>query len=171
MSDRLHPVLSGLLPAVLLILPAIASALDADTAIIDAPDKKPFVMTVFGLRKAFPVAEDTIRLEIGAATNASTHRELDSYRIVSDDDPDFAYEDFVMPAEATVVSGGQIEEAAVPDGFKAESGAANMTTFSRYTVDLKLHTPMKPGLTYAVVAMGHGSEMVSAARTEIGRAS
>ena len=165
MSDRLHPVLAGLLPAVLLILPAAASALDADTAIVDAPDKKPFVMTVFGLRKAFPVAEDVIRLEIGAATSANTHRELDSYRIVSEDDPDFAYEDFVMPADVTVVSGGQIEEAAAPEGFKAESGAANISTFSRHTVDLKLHVPMKPGLTYAVVAMGHGSEMVSAGRT------
>ncbi|MBR5680016.1 MAG: hypothetical protein IKX19_05120, partial [Clostridia bacterium] len=64
-----------------------------------------------------------------------------------------------------VTEAGKVEEAVVPEGFKAETGGANITSFSRYTADLKLHTPMKPGCTYAVVAIGHGSDMVSAART------
>ena len=165
MMERIFNAFSRFLPAILLILPTAAPALDADQTVIDAPDKKEMVMTVFGLRKAFPVAEDVIRVEIGAATNGVTHGELDSYRIVSDDDPEFAYESFVTPANVSVVSGGTIKEADVPEGFKAESDAANITTFNRYTVDLKLHMPMQPGCTYAVVAMGHGSDMVSAGRT------
>ena len=158
-------VFSGILPTVLTLLPAAASALDADPALIEAPDKKPFTMTVFGLRKAFPIAEDAIRVEIGPATASGTLKELDSYRITSEDDPDFAYESFIKPVDVIVTEAGKVEEAVVPEGFKAETGGANITSFSRYTADLKLHTPMKPGCTYAVVAIGHGSDMVSAART------
>ena len=158
-------VFSGILPTVLSLLPATASALDADPALIEAPDKKPFTMTVFGLRKAFPIAEDAIRVEIGPATASGTLKELDSYRITSEDDPDFAYESFIKPVDVTLPSNSKVEEAVVPEGFKAESGAANMTSFNRHTADLKLHTPMKPGCTYGIVAIGHGSDMVSAART------
>ena len=165
MLDRLHAAVSGLLPAALLILPSVASALDADRGIIEAPDKKPFVMTVFGLRKAYAAAEDVIRVEIGAASNISTHGELDSYRIVSEDDPEFAYEAFVMPVDVTALSRDGFEDAVVPRGFKAESDAGNVTKFKRSVVDLKLHAPMKPGRTYAVVAMGHEGSMVSAGRT------
>ena len=165
MFERFRTVVfSGILPTVLTLLPAAASALDADPALIDAPDKKPFTMTVFGLRKAFPVAEDTIRVEVGPATASGSMRELDSYRITSEDDPDFAYESFIMPVDVTVTDDGEVEEAVVPEGFKAEAGAANVSSFSRHTADLKLHTPMKEGCTYAVIAMGHESNMVSAGR-------
>ncbi|MBR6240000.1 MAG: glycoside hydrolase family 9 protein [Lentisphaeria bacterium] len=157
-------VFSGILPSVLTLLPTVASALDADPALIDAPDKKPFTMTVFGLRKAFPIASDTIRVEVGPATASGTMRELDSYRISSVDDPDFAYESFIMPVDVTVTEAGNVEEAVAPEGFKAEAGAANVSKFSRHTADLKLHAPMKPGCTYAVIALGHGSDMVSAGR-------
>ena len=166
MFARFRTVLfSGILPTVLTLLPAAASALDADPALIEAPDKKPFVMTVFGLRKAFPIAENAIRLEIGPATASGTLKELDSFRITSEDDPDFAYEAFIKPVDVTYTDANKIEEAVVPEGFKAEAGAANVSSFSRHTVDLKLHAPMKAGCTYAVIALGHGSDMVSAGRT------
>ena len=165
MFERFRTVVfSGILP-ILTLLPAAASALEADPAMIEAPDKKPFVMTVFGLRKAFPIAEDTIRVEIGQATASGTTDEVDSYRITSEDDPDFAYESFIKPVDVSIPSNAKVEEAVVPEGFKAESGGANVSSFNRHTADLKLHTPMKPGCSYAVVAMGHGSDMVSAGRT------
>ena len=168
MFERFRTVVfSVILPAFLTLLPAAASALDADPALIEAPDKKPFVMTVFGLRKAFPVAEDTIRVEVGPATASGTMKELDSYRITSVDDPDFAYESFIMPVDVTIRETGVVEEAVVPKGFKAEAGAANVSTFSRHTADLKLHTPLKEGCTYAVIAMGHETNMVSAGRAGI----
>ena len=166
MFERFRTVVfSGILPALAILLPAAASALDADPALIAAPDKKPFTMTVFGLRRAFPVAEDVIRVEIGPATASGTLGELDSYRITSEDDPDFAYESFIKPVDVVVPAAGKVEEAVVPEGFKAESGAANISSFSRCTADLKLHAPLKEGCTYAVVALGHGSDMVSAGRT------
>ena len=165
MFERFRTVVfSGILPTVLTLLPAAVSALDADPVLIEAPDKKPFTMTVFGLRKAFPIAEDTIRVEVGPATVYGTMRELDSYRITSEDDPDYAYESFITPVDVTVTDAGKVEEAVVPEEFKAESGAANVSSFSRHTADLKLHTPMKEGCTYAVVAIGHASDMVSAGR-------
>ncbi len=164
MTGRLHPVLSGFFLVCLTGLPAIAHALDADPALIAAPDKKPFVMTVMGVRKAFPVAADTIRVEIGMASNSGTFKELDSFRIVSEDDPAFAYEKFVQPASVSLPQEHSVPEAAVPDGFKSESKAANITEFKRETVDLKLHAPMQEGKSYAVITHGHGSDVVSAGR-------
>ena len=166
MTGRLYPVLPALILASF--LPAgfpAASALDADPALIAAPDKKPFVMTVMGVRKAFPVSADTIRVEIGAASNSGSLYELGTYRIVSEDDPEYAYEKFVLPANVTSPSGHSVTEVSVPDRFKAESRPANITEFKRETVDLKLHSPMVPGRTYAVVAHGHGTDVASAGRT------
>ena len=43
MMERIYNAFSRFLPAILLILPAAAPALDADQTVIDAPDKKPFL--------------------------------------------------------------------------------------------------------------------------------
>ncbi len=66
MTGRLHFILPAFV--LLCLFPAgvpAAYALDADPVLIAAPDKKPFVMTVMGVRKAFPLADDVIRVEIG----------------------------------------------------------------------------------------------------------
>ena len=125
MTGRLHPVLPAFFLVCLFFagVPA-AYALDADPVLVAAPDKKPFVMTVMGVRKAFPVAADTIRVEIGMASNSGPFDDLQSYRIVSEDDPEYAYEKFVQPANVSFPSDHSITEAVVPDGFKSESKAS-----------------------------------------------
>ena len=165
MTGRLYPVL----PAFVFVCVCVAGgpsayALDADPALLAAPDKKPFVMTVMGVRKAFPVADDVIRVEIGMASNSSPFKELGAYRIVSEDDPEYAYEKFVLPSDVSFPRNHSVSELSVPDGFKSESKPANLTEFKRDTVDLKLHAPMRPGKTYAVVTRGSGSDVVSAGR-------
>ncbi len=164
MTGRLHTVLSGFFLVCLTGLPVIAHALDADPALIAAPDKKPFVMTVMGVRKAFPAAADVIRVEVGAACNPSPLYELDAFRIVSEDDPEYAYEKFVQPAGVSFPEHHSFSEVSVPEGFKSESKAASITEFKRESVDLKLHAPMQPGRTYAVVTRGHNSDVLSAGR-------
>ena len=165
MPGRLHPVF----PALALVCMFFAGnpsvyALDADPALIAAPDKKPFVMTAMGVRKAFPVASDTIRIEIGMASNSGPFRELGAYRIVSEDDPEYAYEKFVRPIDVTYPKIHSVTEATVPEGFKSESKPANITEFKRETVDLKLPAPMRSGRTYAVVTRGNGTDVVSSGR-------
>ena len=165
MSRRLHPVFPAFaLMCMFFAGGPFAYALDADPALIAAPDKKMFVMTVMGLRKAFPVAADVIRVEIGMASNTGPFKELGAYRIVSEDDPEYAYEKFVLPSDVTFPKNHSVEEVSVPDGFKAESKPANIMEFKRETVDLKLHAPMQSGKTYAVVTRGSGSDVVSAGR-------
>lgn len=169
MTGRFHPVFSGLFLIALLSAPVPAAfALDADPVLLGAPDKKPFVMTVMGVRKAFAVAPDRIRVEIGIAANTSPLSALNAYRIVSEDDPEFAYEKFVRPESVSFPTGHLVTEAIVPEGFRAESAAANITSFSRETADLKLHAPMKPGRTYSVVIYGYGPDVISGGRTAAG---
>ncbi len=164
MTGRSYSVLSGLFLICLLNVTGAALALDADPALISAPDKKPFVMTVMGVRKAFPVSDDTIRVEIGAASNSGVFNELGSFRIVSEDDPEYAYDSFVCPSDISFPKNDSVVEVTVPEKFKAESSSANITEFKRGTVDLKLHAPMQSGKTYAVVTRGHGTDVVSAGR-------
>ena len=165
MTGRFHAVFSVLFAVVLLNPPTPAAfALDADPALIAAPDKKPFVMTVMGVRKAFPVAADTIRVELGAAINSGPLNELSTYCIVSEDDPEYAYENFVQPFSVSFPKDHSVPEASVPKGFKSESKPANITEFKRETVDVKLHAPMQPGKSYAVIIYGYGSDVVSAGR-------
>ena len=165
MTKRLHSVLSVLfLMCVMTAGTQTAYALDADPVLLSAPDKKPFVMTVMGVRKAFPVAEDVIRVEIGMASNTGPFLELGAYRIVSEDDPEYAYEKFVRPADVNYPNNHTVVEVSVPERFKAESNPSNITEFKRESVDLKLPAPMKPGKSYAVVTRGNGSDVVSAGR-------
>ena len=165
MTGRLHIALSGFLLIVFFSVGIqTAYALDADPTLIATPDKKPFVMTVMGVRKAFPVAEDTIRIEIGMASHPATFNEFSSFRIVSEDDPEYAYEKFVRPARISRPKGGGVMDAVVPAGFVPSSKSSNITEFKRETVDLKLHSPMLPGKSYAVVTRGSDSFVVSAGR-------
>jgi len=165
MTGRSYAVISALVAVALLTMPVPAAfALDADPALLATPDKKPFVMAVMGVRKAFPVAPDTIRVEVGAASNSGPLNELNAYRIVSEDDPEYAYKKFVPPVSISFPKDHSVMEAVVPEKFKSESDAANITEFKRETVDIKLPSPMQPGKTYAVVIYGSSSDVVSAGR-------
>ena len=117
MTGRFYSVVSGLFLIGLLAVPApAASALDADPVLLNAPDKKPFIMTVMGVRKAFPVANDTIRLEIGVASNSGPLKSWETFRIVSEDDPEYAYEKFVRPESVSFPADHLVTELTVPDG-------------------------------------------------------
>ena len=165
MTGRLHIALSGFLLIVFFSVGIqTAYALDADPTLIATPDKKPFVMTVMGVRKAFPVAADTIRVEIGVASNPGAVQQLQSYRITSEDDPGYPYEDFIRPLTVARPKNARVLEVSVPEGFKSESRAGNTSEFYRETVDLKLPRPMQPGKTYAVITRGTGEFVVSAGR-------
>jgi hypothetical protein len=165
MTGRFYTTLFVLFTVSLLKSPIPAAfALDADPVLIAATDKKPFVMTVMGVRKAFPVAADTIRVELGAAINSGPLKELNTYCIVSEDDPEYAYEKFVQPLSVSLPRDHNVLESVVPNGFKSESKPANITEFKRETVDVKLHAPMQPGKSYAVIIYGYGSDVVSAGR-------
>ena len=147
MRERSCTVLSFLFLLAVSFVPA-ASALEADPEIVAAPDKTPYVMTVFGLRKAFPVAADRIRLELGSLSDREAGLAWESYRIVSDDDPEFAAAKNVRPLG---VSGGR--ESFVSEVSRPISPTASYTpTYGRADIELKLHAPMKPGCTYSVIA-------------------
>ena len=165
MTGRCYACFSALFVVAFLNMPGrTAFALDGDPVLLAAPDKKPFIMTVMGVRKAFPLAPDTIRVEVGAACNSGPLYELNAYRIVSEDDPEFAYEKFVAPVNTSFPARHSVTEVVAPKGFKAESGSANISEFKRDTVDIKLHTPMQAGKTYAVIVYGSGSDVISAGR-------
>ena len=152
------------LVTILFVSPYVACALDADPTLIAAPDKKTFVMTVMGVRNAFPVAPDTIRVEIGAASSTSPLGNKEAFRIVSEDDPEYAYEKFVRPADVSYQKDRSVLEVLVPKSFEAVSDVADITEFKRNTVDVKLPFPMKEGKKYAVICYGT-QEVVTGGRT------
>ena len=65
MTGNNRPVLFGLF---FIVLPAVwlsaAYALDADPALLATPDKKPFIMTVMGIRKAFGAKKRVLLNEV-----------------------------------------------------------------------------------------------------------
>lgn len=164
MSERFRFFLFRMFFAGLLSVPVSLFALDADPVLVGAPDKKPFIMTVMGVRRVFPVAPDMIRIEIGAASNSGPLGELSAYQIVSEDDPEYAYEKFVQPANVLFPKNRTTVDAVVPDGFKAEAKEANITEFKRETMDIQLHAPMQAGKSYSVIVFGSGSDVISAGR-------
>ena len=124
------------------------------TEMQSALDLRPTVRESLGVRSAQAVGEKEVRLEIGlSVTDAAGNPE--AYRIISFDDPEYAYKKFVRPVSAK--AGKEVEAKGVEGSMVPE--------FSRTVVDLALPQPMKPGAKYYVVAQGVGGTMVTAART------
>ena len=124
-------------------LPELQSALDA----------RPTVRESLGVRSAQAAGEKAIKLEIGlSVTDAAGNQE--SYRIISFDDPAYAYKNFARPVSAKVRR--EVE---------AKGGEGSLVPeFSKTIVDLELPQPMKPGAKYYVVAQGVGGAMVTGSR-------
>ncbi|MEI8386434.1 MAG: glycoside hydrolase family 9 protein [Verrucomicrobiota bacterium] len=118
-----------------------------------ALDARPTVRESLGVRSAQAAGEKAIKLEIGlSVTDAAGNPE--SYRLISFDDPAYAYKNFVRPASAKArkeVEAKGVEGSLVPE-------------FSRTIVDLELPQPMKPGAKYYVVGQGVGGAMVTGSR-------
>ena len=118
-----------------------------------ALDARPTVRESLGVRLAQAAGEKAVKLEIGlSVTDAAGNPE--SYRIISFDDPAYAYKSFVRPVSAKArkeVEAKGVEGSLVPE-------------FSKTVVDLELPKPMKPGAKYYVVAQGVGGAMVTGSR-------
>ena len=119
-----------------------------------ALDSRPAVRESLGFRSAQATGDKSLRLTFGmSVTDAAANPE--AYRIVSFDDPDYAYKKFVRPVSARVSK--EVEAKGVEGSLLPE--------FAKTTVDLELPQAMKPKAKYFVVAQGVGGTMVTGART------
>ena len=108
-----------------------------------ALDLRPTVHHSLGVRSAQAVGDRAVRLEIGLSVTDAAGVP-DSYRIISFDDPAYAYKKFVRPVSAKASK--EVEAKGVDGSMQPE--------FSRTIIDLGLPEPMKPGAKYYVVAQG-----------------
>lgn len=126
------------------------SAAELQTAL----DSRPAVRESLGFRSAQAMGEKSLQLTFGmSVTDAAANPE--AYRIVSFDDPDYAYKKFVRPASA------KLSKEAEAKGVEGSL----LPEFAKTVVDLELPQAMKPNAKYFVVAQGVGGAMVTAART------
>ncbi len=148
---------------VLILCAAIFSGLGVfanNLSLTEQPDKKTAVMTVLGIRNARASGNKQIKIEIGASTSDANRNPL-SYRIVSEDDPNYAYSKFITPLKASAISAIELQP---PPGFDPGKGGF-AGPFTKTEVTLDLPTPLKDGKTYSVVGIGVDGRMVTAART------
>ena len=145
---------------VFLIIFHSVEVLTEDSYLAEGVDPKTTVMTVLGIRKAWASGERQIKLEIGASTSA-VNQNPRSYRIISHDDSDYSYWNFVTPAKASATTFKEFE---VPPGFEIGKGRFS-GPFTRTEVLLELPFPLKKGKSYSVVGIGLDGKMVTAART------
>ncbi len=139
---------------------ALATMALADIDLENVPDVKPYANRVYGIRKVEQKDGTTLRVILGAtATGAMT--DTTAWRIVSDDDPAYAYEKFVQPTKVTLVETKM--EFPYPKG--REMNSRGSTPLERSIVDLTLPSQMKKGCDYAAVAYGTGNNPVTAALT------
>lgn len=124
-------------------------------------DLKPQVMKAYGVRDAGATSSTTIKVVFGCSWTHSAFN-ADSYRIVSEDDANYAYEKFVRPVAAKQLS--QTVEFEVPNNHGLPKGG-DVTKLMRTEVELTIPSPMKQGKTYTVIAQGTGDLMVTAAHT------
>ncbi|MBR5023991.1 MAG: hypothetical protein IKX48_02910, partial [Victivallales bacterium] len=148
------------LPLLLCFLYACAWALESDPAIVSLSDKKTEIWKVYGVRRAEALDSKRIRLTIGHASNQGVLEGKSSYRIVSEDDPYYAYKNFVMPLKAVQLNKKKEKELSVPENVKG-----GIQVFNRYLVELQLPKKMEEGKTYSVVCIGGKELMVSSACT------
>lgn len=124
-------------------------------------DLKPYVMKAYGLRDAGATSPTTVRVIIGCSW---THKAFEgaSYRIVSPDDSNYAYDKFVYATGAKKIS--QDVEFEVPQNAGLPKGG-DLTQLMRTEVEVTLPYPMKEGKRYSIIAQGNGDLMVTAAHT------
>jgi endoglucanase len=141
-----------------LLAPVMAFAAE-DVAVADI---KPLASRVYGVRSAVRDGADKIRVTIGASATPLAKKMTEGWRIVSADDPAYAYEKFVKPSAASVVS--ETVEFPYPSAYRGVAKWRRQPALSASVIELKLPTPMKPNCRYGVVAMGG---TLNAARGEI----
>ena len=136
---------------------AALAATNAD-ALSDLPDLKPEVMRVYGLRSAMSLDDVTIKVVLGTATGPARDK-AEAYRIISDDDAEYAYEKFVCPAKIVVAKPPK-KEFDIPPGGRPKGAVSTLT---RAEVVFEVPHPLKKGVRYSIVAQGEkGGGMVTA---------
>ena len=143
-----------LLLALVLGIAVTASAVDLN----EVDDLKPLAMRVYGVRKAVAESDTIVRIVLGASF-VDARREKDAYRIISPDDPEYAYEKFVRPKD--VKAEKESVEFRRPPNFWANN-KANLD-LRRVENVLTLPVPMKRGCHYSVIAQGlaNGTQVTS----------
>lgn len=121
-------------------------------------DLRPTVRESLGVRSAHSTGEGSAQVELGLSTTDAA-ADPNAYRVISLDDPNYAYEKFVRPVAARMVR--EVEVAGAPEG-------AMKKEFLRTVVDLDLPYPLVSGVTYHVLAQGAGQTMVTGTRTAAG---
>lgn len=127
-------------------------ALVTTSAFANEADLKPVAGRVYGVRKAERCGSGTIRVTLGAAATPLAPKMTEGWRIVSADDPAYAYEKFVQPLAATEVE--RKIEFEYPKAWLPNPKWKRPPQMWRTVIDLKLPTPLKPKAKYGVVAMG-----------------
>ena len=134
----------------------LALAAGAGTGFPPGADLKPPAMRVYGVRNAQALDATTLKVAFGASV-VDVRRNAEAYRIVSPDDPAYAYEKFVRPTAAK--AGKEKLEFADPEGYSAHGKAMRPLNVCECT--LTLPEPLQAGKRYAVIAQGVGSAQVT----------
>jgi len=138
---------------------AAASACAAASDLFcDVDDLRPAIMRAYGVRNARALDERTVKVVIGASTSPARGSAA-AWRIVSEDDPDYAYEKFVKPTEAK--ASHESPEFEFPGGALPPAPAD--VALTRCEVTLALPFPLKNGAHYAAIGQGDGAALVTAA--------
>ena len=118
------------------------------------PDNRLAIRESLGLRSARALDVSRVEVILGIGPSKACQR-AESYRIVSFQDADYAYEKFVKPVSAAARSELEVRG---PAGCRFAS-------FDRTLVILTLPRPMKSGSEYFVIAQGSGGQPVTGGRT------
>ena len=118
------------------------------------PDNRVAVMTSLGVRYARPLSEFQVELGIGLSVGSAA-ADPAAYRVISDTDPNYAYEKFVTPTNAMV----QTELEAVGPG------GCLFKKFDKTVVRLELPHPLQVGQKYFIIAQGAQGQMVTGGHT------
>lgn len=141
--------------ALLLAFPGLLLAKDV-TLLSDLQttvDAVPAIRQSLGLRWARAVDATTLEAEFGLSLT-DTAAENGAYRIISFDDPNYAYEKFVRPVSAKME---KIKECQGVPGAMQES-------FYKTRVRLELPYALQKGSEYHLLAQGTGQTMITATR-------
>ena len=143
-------MIRGLRPALLctavLMSGASAPATVASLTLDDfraLPDNRIAVRTSLGLRSARPLSDRQVEVVFGLSVTEAAGK-APAYRVISDDDPRYAYEKFVMPTQA----------AAKAEDETPGTAGGPFAVYRRTRVTLDLPDPMKIGCHYTIVAQG-----------------
>lgn len=107
------------------------------------PDNRVAVRTALGVRSARVLGAERVELELGLSATAAAEDPA-SWRVVSDGDPNYAYDKFVRPVQADVK---RVVESEAPAGCPFDR-------FEKRVVTLQLPYPMRRGERYDFIAQG-----------------